>query len=162
MRALFVHAGGFCLVTGRAFGTAETLAGMGILRAFVLVLAVGACTQPARAASSIVGAGDVAVRSLRFVPGAGGGPGMAPSGGTILVATLDLTNDSPRTFTPDVSRFILTSGDGERYQGTDSGSSAFVGVANSRAPLKAGDARTYTVGFRTPDPVATGTIGYEP
>jgi hypothetical protein len=135
---------------------------MGILRAFALVLAAGACTQPALAASSIAGAGDVAVRSFRFVPGAGNGPGMAPSGGTILLVTVALTNDSPRDFTPAVSRFFLTSGDGERYQGTDSGSSAFVGVANSHAPLKAGDARTYTVGFRTPDPLATGTIGYEP
>jgi hypothetical protein len=135
---------------------------MGILRAFVLLLAAGACTQPALAASSIAGAGDVVVRSFRFVPGAGDGPGLAPSGGTILLANVALTNDSPRDFTPAVSRFFLTCGDGERYQATDSGSSAFIGVANSHAPLKVGAARTYTVGFRTPDPVASGTIGYEP
>jgi hypothetical protein len=126
---------------------------MGILPALVFVLA---------AAWSIAGVGDVAVRAVRFVPGAAGGPGMAPAGATIVLATLELTNDSTRAFTPDVSRFILTADDGERYQGTASGSSAFVGVANSHAPLAAGAKRDYTVGFRSADPIVAGTIGYEP
>lgn len=133
---------------------------MKFLRA--LVLAVAACTLPAFAAPSIGGAGEVGVRSVRFVPGAGGGPGMAPAGGTIVLATVELTNGSERDFTPDVSRFFLTSGNGERYQATDSGSSAFVGVSNSHRVLKAGDKRTYVVGFRSGDAVITGTIGYEP
>jgi hypothetical protein len=126
---------------------------MGILSALVLALA---------AAASIAGVGDVAVRAVRFVPGAAGGPGTAPAGGTLVLATLALTNDSARAYTPAIGRFILTADDGERYQGNDSGSSAFIGVANSHAPLKAGETRTYTVGFRTADPVVTGTIGYEP
>ena len=46
--------------------------------------------------------------------------------------------------------------------GTDSGSSVFVGVSNSHRMLKQGDMRDYTVGFRTADPVITGTISYEP
>jgi hypothetical protein len=38
----------------------------------------------------------------------------------------------------------------------------FVGVSNSHRMLKQGDMRDYTVGFRTADPVITGTISYEP
>jgi hypothetical protein len=132
------------------------------MRALALALTVGACTLPALAAPSIAGVGDVAVRAFRFVPAAAGGPGFAAAGNTYVVATVALTNASTRGFTPSVSRFFLTAGDGERYQGTDSGSSVFVGVANSHAPLEPGERREYTVGFLTADPVAAGTVSYEP
>jgi hypothetical protein len=56
----------------------------------------------------------------------------------------------------------LTAAPNQRYQGLDSGSSAFAGVSNANRTLKPGDKRLYTVGFRTPDPVITGTISYEP
>jgi hypothetical protein len=132
------------------------------MRALVLVLMVGACMQPAFAAPAITGVGAVAVRAVRFVPAAAGGPGTSPSGSTIVLADVELTNASTRAFTPDVSRFFLTTDDGERYQGTASGSTAFIGVANAHRLLQPGSGAAYTVGFRTADPVAAGTISYEP
>ena len=56
----------------------------------------------------------------------------------------------------------MTAPGNQRYQGIDTGSSALVGVSNAHRMLKAGDKRAYTVGFRSPDPVVTGTISYEP
>ncbi len=132
------------------------------MRALALVLMVGASTLPALAAPAIMGTGDVSVRAFRFVPVAAGGPGIAAAGSTYVLATVALTNTSTRSFTPDGSRFFLTGGDGERYQGTTSGSSVFVGVSNAYRTLKPGAAGEYVVGFRTADPLAMGTISYEP
>jgi hypothetical protein len=132
------------------------------LRALALVLTLAASTAPAFAAPQITGAGTVTVRTVRFVPAAAGGPGFAASGETYVLATLELTNASPRRFTPDISRFFFTAGSGERYQGTAGGSSVLVGVSNPHTPLQPGDVRVYTVGFRTADPLASGTISYEP
>jgi hypothetical protein len=119
-----------------------------------LALAVGACRATALAAPApaLTGTGDVRVLIVRLTPGIQ----------TYVVATVELTNDTPRDFTPDVSRFFLTTANNERYQGTDSGSSALIGVSNVHRTLKQGDKRAYTVGFRTPDPVIMGTISYEP
>ena len=128
----------------------------------VLALAVGACKAPALGAPSIVGIGDVRVATIRFIPSTDAGSGLAAGGLTYVLAKVELTNDTPRDFTPDVGRFFLTAAAGRRYQGTDSGSSVFVGVSNSHRMLKQGDMRDYTVGFRTADPVITGTISYEP
>jgi hypothetical protein len=130
--------------------------------ALVLALAVGACKAPALGAAPIVGIGDVRVSTIRFVPSTDAGPGLAAGGLTYVLAKVELTNDTPRDFTPDVRRFFLTGAQSRRYQGIDSGASVFVGVSNSHRMLKRGDTRDYTVGFRTPDPVITGTISYEP
>ena len=106
------------------------------------------------------------VLGVRFVPSNDGGPGLSSVGATYVVAQVDLTNDTPRDFTPDVSRFFLTAaltaGRNRRYQGIETGATALVGVSNSHRMLKAGDKRRYTVGFRTSDPVIAGTISYEP
>jgi hypothetical protein len=128
----------------------------------VLALAVGACEAPALGAPSIAGIGDVRVVTVRTIPSTDGGAGLAAGGLTYVLAKVELTNDTPRDFTPDVGRFFLTDAQSRRYGGTDSGSSVFVGVSNSRRLLKMGDARGYTVGFRTADPVIMGTISYEP
>jgi hypothetical protein len=127
-----------------------------------LALAVGACEAPALAAPSIAGVGDVRVVTIRFIPSTDAGPGLAAGGLTYVLAKVELTNELPRDFTPDVSRFFLTGAQSRRYQGIDSGSSAFVGVSNSHRALKQGEMRIYTVGFRTTDPLITGTISYEP
>jgi hypothetical protein len=132
-----------------------------VLAALALALAVGACEAPALAAPSIGGAGDVRVLGVRFVPSADAGPGLA-GGPTYVLARVELTNSTPRDFTPDVSRFFLTGVQNQRYQGIDSGSSVFAGISNSHRMLKQGDTRPYTVGFRTTDPVIAGTISYEP
>ncbi len=120
--------------------------------ALALALAVGACRATAVAAPALTGIGDVRVLIVRLTPGIQ----------TYAVATVELTNDTSHDFTPDVSRFFLTATGNERYQGTDSGSSALIGVANPHRMLKQGDKRNYTVGFRIPDSVITGTISYEP
>jgi hypothetical protein len=130
-------------------------------RALTLALIAGACTVPALGAPSVTGVGAVTVRAVHFVPVAPGGPGLA-GGATVVVTTLALTNASARRFIPDVSRFFLTAGDGERYQGTASGSSVFAGVSNPRGALEPGASRDYTVGFRSADPVVAGTVSYEP
>ncbi len=132
------------------------------LSALALALAVGAYGAPALAASSIAGAGEVRVLAVRFVPSADAGAGLAAGGPTYVLAQVELTNDTARDFTPEISRFVLTSAQNQRYQGADDGSSVFVGVSNSHRMLKQGDKRLYTVGFRTPDPVVAGTISYEP
>jgi len=79
-----------------------------------------------------------------------------------VVARVELTNDTRADFTPEVSNFYLFDNSQNRYQGKDSGSSVFTGVSNSVQPLKVGEKREYTVGFRTADPNITGTIVYEP
>jgi len=122
------------------------------LLVLALALAVGVCRTSALAAPALTGAGDVRVLIVRLMPGIQ----------TYAVATVELTNEGSRDFTPDVSRFFLTASNNERYQGTDSGSSALIGVSNAHRMLKRGDKRDYTVGFRIPDPVITGTISYEP
>jgi hypothetical protein len=132
------------------------------LLAIVLALAAGAFGSPATATPSIAGAGDVRVIVVRFIPGSDTGPGLAAGSVTYVLAHVELTNDTTRDFTPDVSRFFLTAAQNQRYQGTDSGSSAFVGVSNSHRILKQGEGRRYTVGFRSTDPVTAGTISYEP
>jgi hypothetical protein len=127
-----------------------------------LVLAFAAGTNQASAAPSIAGTGDVNVVAARFVPVGDSGPGLAAGSVTYVIARLELTNATAHDFTPDVSRFFLTGTRSDRYQGTDSGSSVFVGVSNSHRMLKQGDKRLYTVGFRSTDPVIAGTVSYEP
>jgi hypothetical protein len=127
-----------------------------------LVLAFAAGTARAPAAPSIAGGGDVNVLAVRFVPGNESGPGLGPAGVTYVITRVELTNGTAHDFTPDVTRFFLTSFRSERYQGTDSGSTAFAGISNSHRTLKQGDKRSYTVGFRSADPVIGGTVSYEP
>jgi hypothetical protein len=132
------------------------------LWAVALALVVGVCKEPSLATSAIAGVGDVSVLDVRRVPS-----GEAPSGAsgnpvTYILATVALTNNTNADFTPAVTRFFLTDAHNARYAGMDSGSSAFVGIANSQRSLKKGEKRAYTVGFRAPDPLVTGTVSYEP
>lgn len=124
--------------------------------------ACGACGAVAAAAQPVAGTGDVRVIAVRFVPGGSSGVGLAAAGVTYVVATVALSNETAHDFTPDVSRFVLTSATNVRYTGSDSGSPAVAGLANAHKPLKAGETRRYTVAFRTADPVLAGTISYEP
>jgi hypothetical protein len=152
----------FCLATGRAFGAAETVHLMWKRMLLVLALAIGVCGAPALATPSIGGVGNVRVLTVRYIPSTEAGPGLAAGGLTYVLAKVELTNDTPHDFTPDVSRFFLSGSQNQRYQGIDGGSSVFVGVSNSHRPLKQGDKRLYTVGFRSTDPVIAGAVSYEP
>jgi hypothetical protein len=127
-----------------------------------LVVAFAAGTNRAPAAPSIAGIGNVNVVAVRFVPAGDSGPGFPAGSVTYVVTRVELTNATAHDFTPDVSRFFLTGAQSDRYQGTDTGSSVFVGVSNSHHTLKQGDKRLYTVGFRSKDPVVAGTVSYEP
>ena len=123
----------------------------------------GACIEPSLASSSsIAGIGDVRVLDVRRVPSGDAPAGPSGNAVTYVLATVALTNSSNADFTPSIARFVLTDAHSTRYQGTDSGSSVFVGVSNSQRMLKKGEQRDYTVGFRTPDPLVTGTVSYEP
>jgi hypothetical protein len=153
----------FCPVTGRAFGIAEArLCMVNVPALLAVALTVFACTTGALADPAIAGVGDVRVLAVRLVPTGETGPGLAGANATYVVATVALTNGSTHDMTPAIERFIYTSARNERYAGTDSGSAAFVGVSNSHQMLKHGEKRDYTVGFRTTDAVAAGTISYEP
>ena len=132
----------------------------GVLLARALTL--GLCCGTASAASVIIGVGDVQVRAVRVVPSSDTAPGFAAGSSTFAIATVSLTNGTPHAMVPTIARFFLTTPRNVRYRGTDSGSSALVGVSNPHIMLKPGDARDYTVGFRTTDPVVAGTISYEP
>jgi hypothetical protein len=127
-----------------------------------LALAFGACEAPLDAAPAIAGTGAVSVVRVRFVPSNESGPGFAASNVTYVIATVALANTTAHDFTPAIDRFFLTAPGNARYAGVDSGSSVFAGVSNPHRMLKQGDTRTYTVGFRTTDPLATGAVSYEP
>ena len=112
-------------------------------------------------AQFVRGTGDVRVLNAQLVPS--GDSSAATSGGTItyVVARVEFTNDTGLDIVPAVDHFYLIDQNGNRYQGKDSGSSAFTGVSNSVAVLKNGDKREYTIGFRTPNANTTGTVFYE-
>jgi hypothetical protein len=107
------------------------------------------------------GQGNVKVLEAHVVPT--GEASANTSGGTLgyVVARVELTNDFNVDMTPEITSFYLLDAKNNRYQGKDSGSSVFTGVSNSTMPLKKGDKREYTVGFRTADPNISGTIFYE-
>jgi hypothetical protein len=132
--------------------------------ALVLALSLVACkendAQPL-GVQPVSGIGNVKVVEAHIVLT---GDSSAQTGaGTLryLVARVELTNDLGFDLTPDVSHFYLIDSSNNRYQGKDSGSSVFTGVSNSTMPLKKGEKREYTVGFRTTDPNVTGQILYE-
>lgn len=124
---------------------------------------LAACNQndvPA-APQLFTGRGDVNVLDAHIVPTGDGSA--ATSGGTLgyVIARVEFTNDLGVDATPQIDHFYLIDRNGNRYQGKDSGSSAFTGISNSQEPLKKDEKRTYTLGFRTSDPNVSGTIIYE-
>jgi hypothetical protein len=121
------------------------------LAALGLIAALGSFGAPAAAAThAITGVGSVSVVRTQDVP---------PS---YILATVELTNGTTHDFIPAISRFFLTTTQNDRFQGTDSGSTTFLGVSNSVKMLKQGEKRTYTIGFLVPNPVVAGTVSYEP
>ncbi|HEY0615072.1 MAG TPA: hypothetical protein VGC96_10545 [Candidatus Elarobacter sp.] len=131
--------------------------------AFVLGLALVGCKEDQTPVGQQLfqGQGDVKVLEAHVVPT--GDSSAQMGGGTLryVIARIEFTNNLGYELTPDVSHFYLLDRNNNRYQGKDSGSSVFTGVSNSTMPLKQGDKREYTVGFRTSDPSVSGTIFYE-
>jgi hypothetical protein len=134
--------------------------------AAALVLAAGlvACKESDKAPLGqqfFQGQGNVKVIDANIVPT---GDNSAQMGGGQLryvIARVEFTNTLGYDLTPDISHFDLIDRANNRYQAKDSGSSVFTGVSNSTMPLKAGEKREYTIGFRTTDPSVSGTIYYE-
>jgi hypothetical protein len=140
---------------------------MTLPRAAVLLACVGlfaACKPSDGPVGSQLfgGTGDVRVIDARVVPTADASA--QTGGGTLdyVVARVELTNDLGRDVIPDVGRFFLIDRSGNRYQATDTGSAALLGVTNSHQPLLEHEKRIYVLGFRTSDPNVAGTIEYEP
>ena len=132
--------------------------------ALVLALSLTGCKEPDSATLGrqfFQGQGDVRVIEAHIVPT--GDSSAQTSGGTLryVIARVEFTNDLGYDLTPDVTHFYLIDRNNNRYQAKDSGSSVFTGVSNSTLPLKQGEKREYTVGFRTSDPSVSGTIFYE-
>jgi hypothetical protein len=107
------------------------------------------------------GQGNVRVLDARIVLTGDSSP--QTGGGTLgyVMARVEFTNDLGYDLTPSVDNFFLLDRNNNRYQAKDSGSSVFTGVSNSTQPLKKGEKREYTFGFRTSDPNVSGTIFYE-
>jgi hypothetical protein len=132
--------------------------------ALALALALAGCKdpdQPSVGQQFFQGQGDVKVIEAHIVPT---GDSSAQTGaGTLryVIARIEFTNDLGYDLTPDITHFYLLDRSNNRYQAKDSGSSVFTGVSNSTQPLKNGDKREYTIGFRTSDPNVSGTIFYE-
>ncbi|HEX3464970.1 MAG TPA: hypothetical protein VHS78_13060 [Candidatus Elarobacter sp.] len=132
--------------------------------ALLLALGLAACKEPDSSPLGqqfFQGQGDVRVIDAHIVPT---GESSAQTGGGQLqyvIARIEFTNDLGYDLTPDVTHFYLLDRNNNRYQAKDSGSSVFTGVSNSTMPLKQGEKREYTIGFRTNDPSVSGTIFYE-
>ncbi len=131
--------------------------------ALALVFALAACKEndAPNGPQLFSGRGDVRVIEAHIVPT--GDSSAQTGGGTLryVIARVELTNDFGVDLTPDITHFYLLDLNNNRYSGNDSGSSVFTGVSNSAQVLKVGDKREYTVGFRTNDPNAAGSIFYE-
>lgn len=130
--------------------------------ALLLCVSLAACKENDNPGPQLFhGSGDVKVLEAHIVPT--GEASATTSGGTLgyVVARVELTNDFGVDATPQISNFYLIDLKNNRYQAKDSGSSVFMGVSNSTAPLKKDEKREYTIGFRTSDPNVSGTILYE-
>ena len=77
-----------------------------------------------------------------------------------LVFKLHFVNDLSSQLFPIVTHFIFTTADGTRYNGSDSGSSALIGISNNYSQMKRGEERDFVIGFKVPYQQA-GIITYE-
>jgi len=129
-----------------------------LLSAFLL--ATG-CQEKPTPASLYSGSGDVKILDNRFVASNDAASGSV--GGTsqaYLIFKIHFMNDLSSQLFPVISHFIFTGGDGSRYQGVDSGSTALIGISNNFSPMKRGDERDFVVAFKMPFQ-QVGTITYE-
>lgn len=129
--------------------------------AALLLLSLWACQQTKIADPTIItGGGPVAVVESRYV--ASGDARTAAGAGpvTYVLSKVELTNDQATALYPVIAHFSLTDLAGNRYFAIDTGASALVGISNDLRPLKPGEKRTFTIGFRA-DPTTMGTIRYD-
>lgn len=134
------------------------------LAVVLLAVSLVACKEEPSGGNTlqITALGDVRLLQTQVVGTGESAPNMGAGNTYYIVAHLELTNSQNTSFTPDPSRFWFTDAFNNRSQGLDQGSSVFIGISNSRQPIKPGEKHDYTIGFRTTDPNPLGTISYEP
>ena len=129
--------------------------------AFAAVLLAAGCQEKPSPASLYQGSKDVSILDNRFINSNDSGSGMLGGGSqAYLVFKLHFVNDLSSQLFPVVSHFVFTVGDGSRYSGVDSGSTALIGISNNYGPMKRGEERDFVVGFRLPYEQA-GYVTYE-
>lgn len=125
------------------------------------VLTAGCQEKPAAPGSFIQGSSYVKVLDARLISlGEASGGQFGGTGTSYAIVKMLLTNGFTDQLIPRAAGFILTTSDGYRYAGVDSGSAALIGISNDYSPLKRDDSREFTIGFRVPL-TSTGTLGYE-
>ena len=125
------------------------------------VLTAGCQEKPATPGSFIQGSDNIKILDSRVISlGEAAGGQFGGSGTSYAVIKMLLTNGFTDQLNPRAAGFVLTTSDGFRYQGVDSGSAALIGISNNYSPMKRDEAREFTIGFRVPV-TSTGTLGYE-
>lgn len=125
------------------------------------VLTAGCQEKPAAPGSFAQGSVYIKVLDAHFISmGDAAGGQIGGAGTSYAVIKMLLTNGFSDLLTPSAKSFVLTTSDGSRYFGVDSGSASLVGISNNYSPMKRDDSREFTIGFRIPV-TSTGTLGYE-
>ena len=124
-------------------------------------LLVTGCQEKPTPASLYQGSAEVKILDNRYVTSNDSAAGMLGGGSqSYLIFKIHFTNDLSSQLFPIVTHFVFTTADGNRYNGVDSGSSTLIGISNNYGPMKRGDERDFTIGFKVPVQQA-GMITYE-
>ena len=128
---------------------------------FAACLLATGCQEKPTPASLYQGSADVSILDNRYVTSNDSAAGMLGGGSqAYLVFKLHFVNNLSSQLFPIVTHFIFTTADGTRYNGSDSGSSALIGISNNYSQMKRGEERDFTIGFKVPYQQA-GIITYE-
>ena len=124
------------------------------------LLVVAGCKepQPGQPQTGLVTAGtDVVIQSFRAVQA----PENNADAFQIYIVKLTYTNNSNQPFVPLINHFVLEDAQKIRHTGTDTGSTALVGISNYSGALKPGESHDYTIGFPV-SPNTSGIVFYDP
>ena len=112
------------------------------------LLATGCQEKTPQGNGFIGGTQDLQVLDSRLV--STGGSGTTSVGGasqSYAIIKVHFTNSISEQLFPIITHFVLTTADGSRYTGADSGSTALIGISNNYSPMKRGESRDFTMGF---------------
>jgi hypothetical protein len=131
-----------------------------LLTACVLAITLTACQQTRQDNFLIQGGGPVKVLQTTYVSTGDSSNTLSGGGLTYVVCKIEYTNTFNQPFNPIIEHFTLVDTVGNRYSAVDSGSTALAGISNDLTPMKPGDKRTFTIGFRVESTTA-GAIEYD-
>jgi hypothetical protein len=117
---------------------------------FALGLLGAGCQEKTPPANAFVsGTDDLKILDSRLVS-TGDAAGSTVGGGTqsYAIFKIHFTNNLSEQLFPIISHFVLVTPDGARYNATDSGSTALIGISNDVSPMLKGTSRDFTIGFR--------------